>query len=187
MGSRSAEPRPLGGLRAPGRITSPLVPDRRVDVLAVDEARSRELAALVNRAFVIEAHFVEGDRITAAEIARLASQPSAAFLAVFEGQTLAGCVLADARDGDRGYIGLLAVEPARAGQGLGRELMTQAEAYLRRHGCRTVYMTVVDQRTELFPIYERRGYRRDGTTLPFPRETKVPCVLVVLSKQLEPN
>ena len=157
---------------------------RRIERLAIDETRSREVAALVNRAFVIEARFVEGDRIQAAEIARLASQPSAAFLGLFEDQTLAGCVLADARDGHRGYIGLLAVEPARAGQGLGRELMTQAEAHLRRHGCRTVFVTVVDQRTELFPIYERRGYRPDGTTLPFARHTKVPCVLVVFEKAL---
>jgi GNAT superfamily N-acetyltransferase len=76
------------------------------------------------------------------------------------------------------------VEPARAGQGLGGELMTHAEAHLQGRGCRTVFITVVDQRTELFPIYERRGYRRDGTTLPFRRQTKVPCVLVVLSKSL---
>jgi hypothetical protein len=43
---------------------------------------------------------------------------------------------------------------------------------------------VLDQRTDLFPIYERRGYRRDGTTLPFRRQTKVPCVLVVFEKDL---
>ena len=158
-----------------------------INVLAVDQARSRELATLVNRAFLIESHFVDGDRIQPVEIARLASQPSAAFLGVFQDQALVGCVLADTRDGSRGYIGLLAVEPERAGHGLGRALMTHAEAHLRRHGCRTAFITVVDQRTELFPIYERRGYRRDGTTLPFTRETKVPCVLVVLSKQLEPN
>ncbi len=162
------------------------MPGRRIDILVIDEARSRELAALVNRAFLIEAYFVDGDRITAAEIARLASRPSAALLGAFEDQTLAGCVLADARDGDRGYIGLLAVEPSRAGQGLGGELMTQAETHLRRQGCRTAYITVVDQRTELFPTYERRGYRRDGTTLPFSRETKVPCALVVLEKSLVP-
>jgi GNAT superfamily N-acetyltransferase len=159
-------------------------PGRRIELLALDRARSQELAALVNRAFVIEARFVEGDRIEAAEIARLASQPSAAFLGVFEDQTLVGCVLADARDGNRGYIGLLAVEPARAGQGLGRELMTHAETHLQRRGCRTVFITVLDQRTDLFPIYERRGYRRDGTTLPFRRQTKVPCVLVVFEKDL---
>jgi hypothetical protein len=47
-----------------------------------------------------------------------------------------------------------------------------------------VYITVVDQRAGLFPTYERWGYERDGTTLPFSRETKVPCVLVVLSKAL---
>src|SRR5687767_12756150 len=110
--------------------------------------------ALVNRAFLIETHFVEGDRITPAEIARLASQASSAFLGLFEDQTLAGCVLADARDGDRGYIGLLAVESSRAGQGLGRELLTRAEVHLRQRGCRTVYVTVVDQRTDLFPTYE---------------------------------
>jgi GNAT superfamily N-acetyltransferase len=160
----------------------PHAPD--VDVLAVNQARSRELAALVNRAFLIEAHFVDGDRIQPAEIARLAAQPSAAFLGVIEDRTLVGCVLADARDGNRGYIGLLAVEPQRAGHGLGRALMTHAEEYLRRQGCRTAFITVVDQRTELFPIYERRGYRRDGTTFPFPREAKVPCVLVVLKKTL---
>jgi ribosomal protein S18 acetylase RimI-like enzyme len=152
--------------------------------MAVDEARAAEMAGLINRAFSVEAVFVEGDRTTGGEIERLAAQPSAAFLGVIEDDTIIGCVLADARDGDRGYIGLLAVEPARAGQGLGRELMTQAEAHLRRHGCRTVFITVVDQRTELFPIYERRGYAREGAALPFPRVTKRPCVLVVLSKPL---
>ena len=159
-------------------------PAQRIEVMEIDDARARDLAALVNRAFLIEARFVEGDRIAAAEIARLAAQPAAAFLGLFRDHALAGCVLVDARDGVRGYIGLLAVEPAHAGQGLGRDLLTHGEAHLRRQGCRTVFITVVDQRTELFPIYERRGYRRDGTTLPFPRETTVPCVLVVLSKSL---
>ena len=152
----------------------------------MDDTRARELAALVNRAFVIEARFVEGDRITAAEIARLAAQPTTVFLGLFEDQVLTACVLADVRDGVRGYIGLLAVQPARAGQGLGRDLLRHAEAYLRQQGCRIAFITVVDQRTELFSLYERGGYRRDGTTLPFPRETKVPCVLVVLSKELGP-
>ena len=30
-----------------------MMPGRRIDVLAIDEARSRELAALVNRAFLV--------------------------------------------------------------------------------------------------------------------------------------
>lgn len=162
------------------------MPDRRIEALAVDGALARDVAALVNRAFVIEARFVAGDRITADEIARLAVQPSAVFLGLLEDDVLAGCVLADARDGARGYIGLLAVEPSRAGRGLGRDLLSHAETHLRQRGCRSVFITVVDQRTELFPIYERRGYRRDGTTRPFPRKTEVPCVLVVLEKTLSP-
>jgi predicted N-acetyltransferase YhbS len=136
-------------------------------------------------AFEVEAWFVDGDRTSAAQIQSLADgSPDNAFFVVRDGSTIEGCVLAERIDATRGYIGLLAVSPSKQGAGIGNQLLTHAEGYLRTLGCQTVQITVVDLRTELFPYYEARGYRRTGEVAPFPREAKTPCELVAMAKPL---
>ena len=98
---------------------------------------------------------------------------------------LLGCVYVELR-GERGYLGMLAVSPARQGGGIGTRLIAAAEEFCREMGCRTMELTVVDLRTELPPLYGRFGYRVVGTA-PFPTDTmpvKMPCSFLVMQKPL---
>ena len=73
------------------------------------------------------------------------------------------------RRGSRCYFGMFAVDPARQGGGIGRQVMAYAEDLARtRWGCRVMEMTVIRQRTDLIAFYERRGYTDTGRRSPFP-------------------
>lgn len=147
---------------------------------APDDAAA--VAALINAAFRVERFFIDGDRTSADEVRALMTK--GAFLLVEGGGTPIGCVYVE-RQGERGYFGLLAVDPAQHGKGLGRSLVAAAEDHLRRAGCRTVDIQVVDLRTELPPFYRRLGYAETGTA-PFPAEGRAtrPCHFIRMSKPL---
>ncbi len=69
--------------------------------------------------------------------------------------------------GETGYFGMLSIDPARQGHGLGRQLIAAAEAHCRNAGCRQMELEVVNLRTELPPFYRRFGYA-ESVTRPFP-------------------
>jgi len=69
--------------------------------------------------------------------------------------------------GERGYFGLLAVDPKRQRRGLGGRLIAAAEDYCRTDGCRFVDLTFVNVRQELPGYYQHFGYAESGV-LPFP-------------------
>jgi GNAT superfamily N-acetyltransferase len=140
------------------------------------------IAAIVNRAFSVEGWFVDGDRTTPADIDVLLQSPPGVFFVARDGETWVGCVYAEQPSPVRGYIGLLAVLPERHGEGIGPRLMNMAEQYLAGLGCHAIDITVVNLRTDLFPFYERRGYGVSGDVVPFPRDAKVPCHLVRMTK-----
>lgn len=141
------------------------------------------IAQLINRAFSVEAWFVDGDRTTSVDIRRLIAGPQGRFLLADDGERVIGCVYAEVRPDATGYIGLLAVDESSQGRGLGPWLMRCAEEALAAEGCTIVDITVVDLRAELFPLYERLGYRA-GDSLPFPRVPKQPCRLIRMTKVL---
>ncbi len=149
-----------------------------------DAGTAVRIADLINDAFKVEAAFVDGDRTSGNEVLALLSSPSNVFYLAHDGTALVGCIYAEPVAVDRGYIGLLAVEPSFQGGGIGQRLLAHAEDYLRHLGCAVAEITVVDQRTDLFPYYVARGYQRTGAVLPFPRESKQPCALVVMAKPL---
>jgi ribosomal protein S18 acetylase RimI-like enzyme len=66
------------------------------------------------------------------------------------------------------YLGLLAVDPRRQNQQLGRTLLAAAEDYARQRGANRIRMTVVQLRDTLIAWYQRRGYALTGETEPFP-------------------
>jgi ribosomal protein S18 acetylase RimI-like enzyme len=96
---------------------------------------------------------------------------------------LAGCVYVEIR-GDRGYVGLLSVDPPRQGTGLGCKLMDAAEDYFRAAGCSGVDLRVISPRTPLPLFYRRLGYMETGTA-PFSAEVKckVPGHYIIMSKE----
>ena len=140
------------------------------------------LVRLINAAFVEEQFVFEGDRIDAGETRSF--MESGKFLVAEDAAGFAGCVYLEIRDG-RGYLGLLAVDPARQGTGLGKKLVAAAEEYFRTSGCGAVDLRVISQRTPLPPFYRRLGYEEDGTA-PFSpsSQPKVPGHYIIMSKRL---
>jgi GNAT superfamily N-acetyltransferase len=144
------------------------------------------LARLINAAYTVEEFFIRGTRTTERELRDKLGAPGAAFLVIDgrEPDTLDGAVYVELR-GARGYFGLLSVDPALQGSGLGRALVEAAEQRCRAAGCAALEIDVVDLRTELPAFYEKFGLRPVGTA-PFPAPEKLtqPVHLIVMSKAL---
>jgi GNAT superfamily N-acetyltransferase len=156
--------------------------DRDFQIRRAALTDAQKITALVNLAFRVESFFVDGDRTNIERIRTLMEK--GAFLLAEDTAGLAGCVYVELR-GERGYFGLLAVEPSRQRRGLGRRLAQEAEEYARAAGCLVMDIMTVNVRTELPPIYHKMGYVETGTAS-FPSEvrSKLPCHFVVMSKPL---
>jgi len=144
---------------------------------------AEQITAVVNSAFgVAELFFVDGPRISQEEVEELLTKGNF-LLAEVDGR-LNGCVYVEMR-GERSYLGLLSVDPARQQGGLGSVLMLEAEKYCRERGSRFMDIYIVNLRKELPSYYQSRGYVETGTT-PFPEEikTKLPCHFINMSKPL---
>lgn len=143
--------------------------------------QAADVARLVSLAYRVEDFFKQGDRTDPENVRRLMTQ--GCFLTLEDPPgTLAGCVYVKIEDG-RGYFGMLSVDPARQGQGLGARLIAAAEDHARAAGCDHMDLHVISLRTELPPFYRRFGYVEQGT-IPFDEPTKLPCHIIVMSKPL---
>lgn len=146
-------------------------------------ADADRIANLVNAAFGPERFFIDGDRTNPDKVRALLKKGE--FFLAEEAETLVGCVYVELR-GERGYFGLLAVDPTKQRGGLGSRLVELAENYCRAAECLFMDITMVNLRTPLFTYYGRLGYQENGT-LPFPKEQhapKIPCHLVKMFKPL---
>jgi len=142
---------------------------------------------VINTAYVVEQFFLDGDRTSAAQVRDRMARPSSCFLAVDDTQPsgrLSACVWVEVR-GDRGYFGMLAVDPARQGLGLGRLLIAAVEHHCRAAGCRFIDLSVVNLRSELPAFYRQFGFAPYGTA-PFhdPVTLTRPAYLVLMTKPL---
>jgi len=140
------------------------------------------IARLVNAAFRPERFFTDADRTNPDKVRALFEKGK--FLLIEEAGALAGCVYVELRE-ERGYFGLLAVDPGLQRSGVGSRLVVAAEEYCRAADCRFMDLTIVNLRAELPAFYQRLGYVESGT-LPFPpdQHTNQPCHLVKMSKPL---
>jgi GNAT superfamily N-acetyltransferase len=141
------------------------------------------LTRLINAAFVVEQIVFDGDRVD--DLGVRVYMSSGTFLVAEDSGALAGCVYIEVR-GDRGYLGLLSVQPERQGTGLGRRLVAAAESFARESASRFMDLRVISARgEELLPFYQQLGYRFIRTE-PFPPNllTKIPSHFLLLSKAL---
>ena len=146
-------------------------------------ADAKKITRLINSAFgIAELFFVDGPRISQSEVEELLAKGE--FLLAEVDRHLNGCVYVELR-GERSYLGLLSVDPARQQGGLGSFLMEEAEKYCRERGSRVMDIYIVNLRKQLPAFYENRGYVETGTT-PFPEDikTKLPCHFINMSKPL---
>ncbi len=139
------------------------------------------LAALVNRAYEIEKFFVDGDRTSPDEIRTLSAQGG--FLVLEAKGSLAAAVYVEAAPGSDGYIGMLSVDPALQGMGLGTRLVRIAEAMCEAMGVGVVRLRIINLREELNRWYKSLGYSEVGTA-PYPRPAKQPCHFVEMRRSL---
>jgi len=142
------------------------------------------LARIINDAFIVEAFFKIGDRTSTEEVVEL-MDGGGEFLTVDDAEgNMAGCVYLRIR-GERAYFGMLSIDPAHQGRGLGRTLVESAEARARDRGCRFMDIHIVNLREELPPYYRRLGYAERGT-MPFsdPERASRQCHFIVMTKPL---
>jgi ribosomal protein S18 acetylase RimI-like enzyme len=89
--------------------------------------------------------------------------------------------------GNRGYLGMLAVDPAHQRSGLGRQMLAAAEDRFRGQGCEAVDITVLSLRPELPPIYLRFGFVETGSEEFHPTQPLKDgreCHCIIMSKPL---
>jgi ribosomal protein S18 acetylase RimI-like enzyme len=139
------------------------------------------LAALVNRAYEVEAFFVDGERTDEREVAALAERGG--FVVLEHAGGLAAAVFVEIGAG-RGFISMLSVSPELQGMGLGTRLVRIAEAMCAAMCCDEVALHVVNLRDELGRWYRSLGYREVGT-LPYEhRPTKRACHFVEMRRAI---
>lgn len=154
-----------------------------VRIRPANDADVPALAHLINAAFVVEQVVFDGNRVD--DLGVRAYMSGGTFLVVEDSGGLPGCVYVEIRD-DRSYLGLLSVQPARQGAGLGRQLVAAAENLARESGSRAMDLRVISARGEqLLPFYQRLGYEVIRTE-PFPENlvAKVPAHYILMSKPL---
>ena len=120
-----------------------------------------------------EADLLGGARTTDGELAAIIADPDQVMLLAEAQGAVAGCVRVMRQPGGPAYLGMLTVSPDRQAGGLGRALLTAAEAEAKqRFGAPHMEMTVISTRSELIAWYERRGYVLTGERRPFPAEAQ---------------
>ncbi len=141
------------------------------------------ILSLVNEAFVVERFFLARERTNSEQLSQL-FEKGVFLLAEDSSRALAGLIYVELR-GERGYFGMLSVDPQRQRAGLGKLLVAAAEDYARQRGCEAMEITVVNLRTELPPFYSRLGYAETGTA-PLHEGMRVtqPAHLIRMSKPL---
>lgn len=137
----------------------------------------------INQAFAIE-KFLEGTRTDETRLAEMMA--SGEFLIAQNGSgKIVASVYVEVK-GERGYLGMLAVDPTEQGHGLGREMVDAVEDYCRRKGCSGVDLVVISVRTDLPPFYRKLGYVESGTEEFHPSRKLKPgfeCHCIVMSKE----
>lgn len=120
------------------------------------------------KGWTTEANLVSGDiRTDINQMEELMKTAGTAFL-VYENEagTLEGSVFLHKKE-DKLYLGMLSVLPEIQAKGIGKKLMTAAEAYALQQHCASIYMRVISARLELIAWYEKQGYKNTGQTEPF--------------------
>lgn len=136
------------------------------DVVRLIESAYRGEAS--KQGWTTEADLLDGTRTASADVLGSIARPHSRIVLAHRGANLVGCAHVAREDG-AGYFGLFSVRPELQGDGIGKQLLAEAERIARDDWkLPAMRMTVIDVREELIAFYERRGYRRTGERKPFP-------------------
>jgi GNAT superfamily N-acetyltransferase len=141
------------------------------------------LVRLINRAFVAEGPYIEGERINEHSLHEMLAKGS--FLLFEEDREIIACTFIEPR-GDRAHLGLVSVDPDRQSQGLGSQLMAAVEAHCRQAGFREMELRFINHRTEIARFYAHLGFAPTGITESVTNHrVKVPFHFVQMIKPLD--
>jgi ribosomal protein S18 acetylase RimI-like enzyme len=126
-----------------------------------------------------------GERISVDVLTSLLDDPAFEFLVAELDGRLVGSALVERLGETECEIGLLSVALDRQGNGIGDQLLREAEKVaMLRYGSTTSTIEVLEHKPRLLAYYERRGYRPTGASRPYPHQLKLPARFLVLSKLL---
>lgn len=161
-------------------------PKQTVRVAAsADISDISEIVRVTNAAFRVEDFFIIGDRTYADDIRAKLAGERACFLVIDApgGAGLMASAFVELR-GDRGYFGMLSVDPAHQRKGLGRIMFNAIEARCRAAGCVALDISVVNLREELPAFYAMLGFTPTGTAPLLSHNTKRDAHFILMSKPL---
>lgn len=162
-------------------------PATREDLLAIHPIIERAYRGETARAgWTHEADLIiDSPRTDIATLTAIVEDPGQRLLIADTVAGLLGCVQVTSKGDGLAYLGLLCVDPGLQSGGLGKQLVTAAEACARDvFGAAQMEMTVIDRRAELIAFYQRRGYRNSGEKRDFPVPLDPPLFMDVLVKDL---
>lgn len=140
---------------------------------------------VVNAAFGFESFSLGGTRTDPRQMREMMEKGDLLLAEDDRGRVVA-CVYIELRR-ERGYFGMLSVEPSRQGSGLGRAMVEAAEDYCRERDCRWIDLIVLSLRRQLLPFYHKLGYVETRTEEFRPArllKEGVECFGIILSKAL---
>ena len=159
----------------------PLNSSTSLPLLSFRKARVDEtdfIVNLVNSAYrgesskagwTTEADLLDGQRTDSGEIKNLIEDENSIILLCLQDDEIIGSVNLQ-RTGEEAYLGMFVVRPTLQGAGVGKRFIQASEDFVRQEWkSKKMTMSVITLREELIAYYERRGYRRTGEILPFPK------------------
>ncbi len=75
-----------------------------------------------------------------------------------QGDRLIGCTAIALREGNRGQLRWVLVDPSARGRGMGKQLVNSAMEYCRKEGCNSVFLETTDGLPESQTLYEKLGF-----------------------------
>lgn len=87
---------------------------------------------------------------------KLRHSPESFFVGMLEGKVAATVMVG--YDGHRGWIYSLAVRPDLQRKGIGRQMMEEAENWLRQQGCPQAKLQIDEARSDVAGFYKKLGY-----------------------------
>jgi ribosomal protein S18 acetylase RimI-like enzyme len=139
------------------------------------------LVRFINHAFAPDNYFKRTERTDPAQVAEYLRKGF--FLLLEDAGALYGLVYTELRENGRGYVGMIAIDPARQGGGIGTHLLQIGENFCRDNGAGVIELSVVNLRPDLITWYQRKGYRVVGEA-PYvrPEILVLPCHFVLMEK-----
>ena len=101
---------------------------------------------------------VPGKNNPEGDIDFVAASPNAEILIGAAGDAIIGTVMVG-HDGHRGWLYYVAVAPSHQRQGIGRQMVSEAEVWLRNHGAPKAQLMIRETNTAVEAFYARLGYK----------------------------